>query len=85
MTPDYSIRLTRSFRLSGDRSSTIRIVETLADAASFLDTSIGGVPWDEALLAAREAVENAARTGVPDDVRAATEKLERYFWTQQII
>lgn len=85
MAADYSIRLARSFALTGDRSSATRVLDTLGDAASFLRASEGGVPWDEALIAARRAIDEAARTGLPADIIQATETLERYLWTQQLL
>lgn len=85
MDPDYGIRLARSFTLSGDRASATLVLDTLGDAASFLLASEGGVPWDEALAAARRAIDQAARTGLPADIIEATETLERYLWTQQLL
>lgn len=85
MASDYDIRLARSFTLSGDRSSATRVLDTLEDAASFLQSSEGGVPWDEALRAARRAVDPTAGTGLPTDIVEATEALERYLWTQQLL
>jgi hypothetical protein len=82
---DCSIRLSRNFTLSGERSSATQVLTTLGDAAAFLQTSEGGVPWDEAFAAAREAIDRAARTKLPSDIIDATEQLERYLWTQQLL
>ena len=85
MSGDYSVRLTRSFVLSGDRSTVTPVIDTLENALAFLESSLSGVPWDEALAAARLSVIRAAESGRPDDVADATEQFERYLWTQQLI
>jgi hypothetical protein len=85
MSGDYSVGLTRSFVLSGDRSTVSPVIETLGDALAFLEGSLGGVPWDEALTAARLSVVRAAETGSRADIADATVQFERYLWTQQLI
>lgn len=82
---NHDRRLAQAFLLTGDRSRVVPRLATVGEALTFLEETSGGVPWDEALLAARLSITQAAKTGSANDVADATAKLERYLWAQQLI
>lgn len=53
-------------------------LETVGEALAFLEETSGGIPWDEALYAARLSIVQATMTGSASDITEATTKLERY-------